>query len=110
MGLMVIGLALGASFGFCFYMGIFFADMHPVIPFLLLGIGVDDMYVIVQAVDTLVKEEKNLPANERIAKAMRHAGVSITVTSVTDMAAFLIGSTTVSLSKEWSHHDTVRLQ
>ena len=107
MGLMVIGLALGVSFGFCFYMGIFFADMHPVIPFLLLGIGVDDMYVIVQAVDTLVKEEKNLPANERIAKAMRHAGVSITVTSVTDMAAFLIGSTTVSVSKERSHYDTV---
>jgi Niemann-Pick C1 protein len=48
MGMMVIALSLGASFGFCFYMGIYFADMHPVIPFLLLGIGVDDMYVIVQ--------------------------------------------------------------
>ena len=62
MGILVIVLSLGASFGFCFYMGIFFADMHPVIPFLLLGIGVDDMYVIVQAVDILSKEEKNLPA------------------------------------------------
>ena len=39
MGILVIVLALGASFGFCFYMGIFFADIHPVIPFLLLGIG-----------------------------------------------------------------------
>ena len=39
MGMVVIVLALGASFGFCFYMGIFFADIHPVIPFLLLGIG-----------------------------------------------------------------------
>ena len=62
MGILVIVLSLGASFGFCFYMGIFFADMHPVIPFLLLGIGVDDMYVIVGAVDNLAKEEKNLPA------------------------------------------------
>ena len=49
MGILVIGLALGASFGLCFYMQIFFADMHPIIPFLLLGIGVDDMFVIVQA-------------------------------------------------------------
>ena len=60
-------------------MGIFFTmDMNSVIPFLLLGIGVDDMYVIVQAVDNLIENEKNLPASERVAKAMKHAGVSIT--------------------------------
>ena len=48
LGLCVIGLALGASFGFCFYCGWFFADMHPIIPFLMLGIGVDNMFVIVK--------------------------------------------------------------
>ena len=53
-------------------------DMNSVIPFLLLGIGVDDMYVIVQAVDNLIETEKNSPARERVAKAMKHAGVSIT--------------------------------
>ena len=95
MGMLVIVLSLAASFGFCFYCGIFFTmDMHSVIPFLLLGIGVDDMYVIVQAVDNLAQTEKNIPANERVAKAMKHAGVSITVTSITDMAALLISSTT----------------
>ncbi len=55
MGIVVIALALGASFGFCFYLGIFFADMHPIIPFLLLGIGVDDMYVIVQVIKSQLK-------------------------------------------------------
>jgi hypothetical protein len=50
MGISVIGLALAASFGLCFYMQIFYADMHPIIPFLLLGIGVDDMFVIVQVI------------------------------------------------------------
>ena len=48
MGIIVIGLALGASFGLCFFMQIVYTDMHPIIPFLLLGIGVDDMFVIVQ--------------------------------------------------------------
>ena len=44
----VIGLAIGSSFGLSFYIGLFYADMHPIIPFMLLGIGVDDMFVIVQ--------------------------------------------------------------
>ena len=47
--------------------------------------------------DNLSQDEKKLSANERVAKAMKNAGVSITVTSVTDMAALLISSTTVSI-------------
>ena len=93
--MMVIAMSLGASFGFCFYLGLYFSDMHPCLPFLLLGIGVDDMFVIVQAVENLSASERKLPIDQRVGKAMRHAGVSITVTSVTDMAAFLIGSTSV---------------
>ena len=69
----------------------------PIIFSNFFSIGVDDIYVIVQAVDNLSQDEKKLPANERVAKAMKHAGVSITVTSVTDMAALLISSTTVSI-------------
>ena len=38
-GMVVIGLALGASFGLCFYLGAGINDMCPIIPFLLLGIG-----------------------------------------------------------------------
>lgn len=96
MGMLVIGLSIGASFGLCFFMGIFYADMHPIIPFLLMGIGVDDMFVIVQSLENMSPVERALPVPQRIALTMKHAGVSITVTSVTDMAAFLIGSTTVS--------------
>ena len=94
-GIFVIALSLSTSFGFCFYIGIFFADMHPVIPFLLLGIGVDDLYVIVQAIDNLDKNEKSLPYHERVGLAMKHAGISITITTFSDMAAFLIGASTV---------------
>ena len=49
-GIIVVLFSLGASFGFCFHVGLFFADLHPAIPFLILGIGVDDMFVIVQAI------------------------------------------------------------
>ena len=97
MGILVIGMSLGSAFGFCFFTGLTLGDLHQSIPFLLLGIGVDDIYVIVQALNNLTEEEKLLPLHGRIGKAMRHAGVAITVTSITDMAAFFIGSSSVSL-------------
>lgn len=44
-------------------------------------------------------QEQQLELRQRMGQALRHAGVAITVTSMTDCAAFLIGSTTVSLHK-----------
>jgi len=35
---------------------------------------------------------------ERVAEAMKHAGLAITVTSFTDLAAFVIGASTVRYS------------
>ena len=97
MGLAVIGFGVASSFGVAFYVGLFFAPhLHPIIPFLLLGIGVDNMFVIVQALENLNGRQTRLPVPERIGLAMKHAGVSITVTSITNMSVFLIGSTSVS--------------
>lgn len=66
----------------------------------MLGIGVDDMFVIVGALKNLTDEQQKLPLNERIGKALRHSGASITVTSLTDIMAFFIGATTVSLTSK----------
>ena len=46
MGIMVVLLSVGSAFGLCAYLKIGMTELHPVIPFLLLGIGVDDMFVI----------------------------------------------------------------
>lgn len=45
----------------------------------------------------LPPQEQQLELQRRVGQALRHAGVAITVTSMTDCAAFLIGSTTVGL-------------
>ena len=37
-----------------------------------------------------------LPIQERMGRTMKHAGVSVTVTSITDVFAFGIGACTVS--------------
>lgn len=62
------------------------------------GIGVDDMFVVVGSYQSLSHHELSLPLAQRMGKLLRHAGVSILVTSVTDIMAFGIGATTVSVS------------
>ena len=60
------------------------------------GIGIDDMFVIVQCLDNLDSSSSaSMSVEERIGLAMRHAGVAITVTSLTDVIVFAIGATTV---------------
>jgi len=44
-------------------------------------------------VQSLSCSDKNVPIKEKVALALKHAGLSITVTSMTDMAAFAIGAT-----------------
>lgn len=55
------------------------------------------MFVIVQSLDNLGPKERqpnNIPQN--IGQTMKHAGVAITVTSITDIVVFAVGSSTVS--------------
>jgi Niemann-Pick C1 protein len=56
----IFGVVLGiiVSYGFCSAIGLFFGPMHNVLPFLLLGIGIDDMFVIVQSWDTLSTKDQ----------------------------------------------------
>ena len=93
MGLTCVGLSICAGYGIAFYMGFKFSDMHGVLPFLILGLGVDDMFVIVNTIDQV---PDHLSAKERFRRGFTHAGPSITITSITDGISFFIGSVTGS--------------
>ena len=56
------------------------------------------MFVIVQSWENVVEETKDqdLDLHEKIGRMLGHAGVSITVTSFTDILAFAVGASTVS--------------
>ena len=95
-GIISIVMGIIVSYGFCSAVGLFFGPMHNVLPFLLLGIGIDDMFVIVQSWETLSeKDRKEKPIIERFGIAMTHSGVAITITSITDVVAFALGGTTI---------------
>jgi len=93
-GLVCIGLTILFTYGFCSAIGLFFSPMHSLIPFLILGLGIDDMFVIMQCYDNLGDERED-EYTKNIAKTMKHAGVAITVTSLTDFMVFAIGASTV---------------
>ena len=65
---------------------------------MLAGIGIDDMFVIMECWHNLANDPTTavLPIHERMGRTMKHAGVSVTVTSITDVFAFGIGACTVS--------------
>lgn len=94
-GIASVAMAIVVSYGLCSAFGVFYGPVHSILPFLLLGIGIDDMFVIVQCWSNLNKEEMKRSLPVRIGLTMKHAGVSITITSVTDFAAFAVGATTV---------------
>ena len=50
-GISCIGISTAAGYGMAFVAGFKFSDMHGVLPFLILGLGVDDMFVIVNSID-----------------------------------------------------------
>eukprot|EP01023_Acetabularia_acetabulum_P066465 TRINITY_DN8980_c0_g1_i2.p1 TRINITY_DN8980_c0_g1~~TRINITY_DN8980_c0_g1_i2.p1 ORF type:complete len:577 (-),score=109.96 TRINITY_DN8980_c0_g1_i2:1018-2748(-) len=90
--ILAIGLAIASSFGLASAFGVKFNLVVQTLPFLLLGLGVDDSFVIMGAY--FKETAKDQPLVQRMSNTMRAAGTSITVTSVTDLVAFAIGTWT----------------
>lgn len=96
--LVLIAMATVAGFGVASLGGLLYGPVHSVLPFVLLGIGVDDAFVIANAFD---REREGVPRESeddaslvrRGARSLARAGASITVTSLTDLVAFAISST-----------------
>lgn len=61
------------------------------------GIGIDDMFVIAQCWSNMKKNTLNdgLSHPEQMGKTLKHAGVAVTVTTLTDVFAFGVGAVTV---------------
>merc|ERR1719397_420193 len=94
-GILSVFMGMILGYGLCSLCGLFYSAAHTIIPFLLLGIGIDNIFVITQTFNTL--EASSVPATlaKRFGQTMKHAGVAVSVTTFTDVIAFFIGSNTV---------------
>ncbi|XP_072364514.1 patched domain-containing protein 3-like [Scyliorhinus torazame] len=88
LGVISAGLAVVTGFGLLMYCGMSFAIDTANAPFLILGIGVDDMFIMLSSWQKTKVHDK---VEDRLAKTYSEAAVSITITTLTDVLAFYIG-------------------
>ncbi|CAJ0959646.1 unnamed protein product, partial [Mesorhabditis belari] len=81
-------LSLFASFGNLFWLGYEFLPIVTVVPFLILAIGVDDVFIFLHAWH---RTSVNKPAETRSAEMLADAGPSITIASLTNLLSFGTG-------------------
>uniref|UniRef100_A0A7E4VIC3 SSD domain-containing protein n=1 Tax=Panagrellus redivivus TaxID=6233 RepID=A0A7E4VIC3_PANRE len=97
MGIFTSSLAIMSAAGVLFALGVPYISQVTVMPFLAFAIGVDDTYVMLGAwQDT----KRTLSPEKRMALALEEAGTAISVTSITSILSFGIGtfSTTPAIS------------
>ncbi|XP_056378932.1 patched domain-containing protein 3-like [Hyla sarda] len=87
-GVISPGLAILTSFGMLLLCGVPFARTVANAPFLILGVGVDNMFIIISC---WRQTKVTSTVEERMADTYQEAAVSITITTLTDVLAFYIG-------------------
>ncbi|KFO64544.1 Protein patched 1, partial [Corvus brachyrhynchos] len=89
-GVLLVALSVASGLGLCSLLGISFnAATTQVLPFLALGIGVDDMFLLAHA---FTETSQHIPFKERTGECLKRTGTSVTLTSVSNMIAFFMAA------------------
>jgi len=93
--LLVVGFSGIAGLGFGYMIGVNDNNLVTILWFLLIGLGVDDAFVLVNEFNRAESTNPDAPLELKTAAAGESAGTSILLTSFTDALAFLIGASTL---------------
>jgi len=88
-GTLAVGLGILAGFSLSMMIQTPFVRIVGVLPFLVIGIGLDDMFIIV---DHLDRQERHLNVPVTVRQVMSGTGVTITMTTLTDLVAFAVST------------------
>ena len=90
-GVFAVVLGIASGFGLAMWFGVPFVSFVGVLPFLVLGIGIDDMFIMV---DELDRQPRKLSKTDTIKEVMKRSGATVTMTTVTDLVAFAVSTST----------------
>ena len=107
-GAVGVFLSVAMGYGIVIGAGVPFTSLAQIGPFIFLGIGVDDVILMLEGIRNsrrvlgiAGRDAGGANAHERVEHMMERAGISITVTSVTNVLAFGLGSTTAIPAVSW---------
>ncbi|KAG5322403.1 PTC protein, partial [Pseudoatta argentina] len=90
-GVMLICATVAAGLGFCALLGIpFNATTTQIVPFLALGLGVHDMFLLTHTYAELSVNE--VPSSEQTGVVLKRTGLSVLLTGLTNVIAFFAAS------------------
>ncbi|GLC70304.1 hypothetical protein PLESTF_000957100 [Pleodorina starrii] len=88
---LAIGMGIAMDLGLLSGLGVKFNFVCQVLPFLLVGVGVDNTFVIMS---NYFDQDPDAPIEYRLGEALGLAGSSITVSCTTNIIAFAVGTYT----------------
>ena len=90
-GVFAVALGILSGFGLAMWCRVPFVSIVGVLPFLVLGIGIDDMFILV---DELDRQPREMSKTDIIKAVMKHSGATVTMTTLTDLVAFAVSTST----------------
>ncbi|CAN8185044.1 unnamed protein product [Coccothraustes coccothraustes] len=93
-GVLSSGLAVLSSFGLMLFCGVPFVITVANAPFLILGVGVDDMFIMIASWEQSSRKKEKSSVKSLLAETYAEAALSVTITTLTDVLAFFIGTWT----------------
>ena len=91
-GLLAVAMGIASAFGIVILCQVKFVSTVGVLPFLILGVAIDDMFIIL---DELDRTDFNLETRELLATVLSNVGGTVTMTTLTDLVAFAVSTMSV---------------
>ncbi|KAM6134318.1 patched domain-containing protein 3-like [Pterocles gutturalis] len=93
-GVVSAGLAVLSSFGLMLFCGVPFVVTVANAPFLILGVGVDDMFIMIASWEQSLRRKAKSDVKLLMSETYTEAALSVTITTLTDVLAFFISTWT----------------
>ena len=94
-GILAVAIGIVTAFGFALICGGTFISLVGIMPFLVLGVAIDDMFIIVDSLDRTLEIYGHLTTREIVAETLSKVGGTVTMTTMTDLVAFAVSTTSV---------------
>ena len=92
-GILIVLMSVSASVGLFSAAGIQVTlIIAEVIPFLILAVGIDNIFLVVHEFERVNVSHPDVPVSDRMAKALGRMGPSILLSALTETAAFALGA------------------